>query len=363
MYARSGVEQAPLQTYVLAALFAPSKSVIRKIVGKTAFIDCVRRSPNMPERWDAMLLVLEAHSGKVAAVQFSADGSQLASASDGGEVIVWDPTTGAQQHILEGHSDMATAVQFSLDGSKLASASQDGMIIIWDPTTGAQQHILEGHLDVVTAVQFSADGTKLLSASQDGIIVTWDATTGAQQHILEAHPDVITAVQFSADGSKLASASQDGMITIWDATTGAQQHILEAHSDAVTTVQFSADGTKLASASDDQNIIVWDLKTELPIQLIGNRVYVLDLAFSGDGLYLIANVGGFKLSFPIEVSCSEDVYPLDLRHDYPWISRHGHKVIWLPPTLRPVGVATAVYRAIMVFGHFNGGVSFWEFGV
>jgi WD40 repeat protein len=110
MYARSGIERAPLQVYVSAALFAPSSSVLRKIGRKTTFLSYVKRSPARPERWGALLLTLEGHSNVVNDVQFSPDGSKLASGSWDGDVIVWDASTGAQLHTLEGHSDGVRAV-------------------------------------------------------------------------------------------------------------------------------------------------------------------------------------------------------------------------------------------------------------
>ena len=79
----------------------------------------------------------------VTAVQFLRDGSKLASVSDDGKVIVWDPTTGVKQHTLEGHSHWVTAVQFSRDGRKLASASRDGKVIVWDLTTNTLMEVID----------------------------------------------------------------------------------------------------------------------------------------------------------------------------------------------------------------------------
>jgi WD40 repeat protein len=171
MYARPGIEQAPLQTYVSATLFAPSKSTARQLSWETKFVDCVNRSPQMPEQWGALLLTLEGHSGRIRAVQFSPNGSKLASASDDKTVIVWGPTTGVKQRTLEGHSRGVAAVQFSPDGSKLASASDDGKVIVWDPATGVKQRTLEGHSRGVAAVQFSPDGSKLASASKNKTVI------------------------------------------------------------------------------------------------------------------------------------------------------------------------------------------------
>jgi WD40 repeat protein len=317
MYARPGIEQAPLQVYVSAALFAPSRTVLREVGGKTTLVSCVKRSPPTPEHWSALLLTLEGHSGPVYAVQFSPDGSKLASASRDKKVMVWDPSTGARLHTLEGHSDEVNAVQFSPDGSKLASASHDKKVMVWDPSTGARLHTLEGH-----------------SAG-------------------------VLAVQFSPDGSKLASASDDKKVMVWDPSKGARLHTLEGHSDEVNAVQFSPDGSKLASASDYEKV-VWDLNTNSPVQTIDVGRYVSDLAFSPDGFYLKTNTGSFKLQSVVGESHDENACSFHLQVRDDWILRHGSRTIWLPPELRAPGFATSVFRSFVAFGHSSGAISFWE---
>ena len=201
MYARSGIEQAPLQVYVSAALFTPSKTVLREVGGKTTLVSYVKRSPPTPEHWSALLLTLEGHSGAVKAMQFSPDGSRLASASRD-KVVVWDPSTGAHLHTLEGHSAPVTAVQFSSDGSKLASASWDNKVMVWNPSTGAHLHTLEGHSDVVRAVQFSPDGSKLASASTDNHVIVWDLNINLPIQTIDVE-GYVTNLAFSPDGLSL----------------------------------------------------------------------------------------------------------------------------------------------------------------
>jgi WD40 repeat protein len=200
MYARSGIEQAPLQVYVSAALFAPSRTVLREVGGKTTLVSSVKRSPPTPEHWGALLLTL-VHSGAVTAVQFSPDGSKLASASSDGKVMVWNPSTGAHLHTLEDHSGWVNAVQFSPDGNKLASASASwhNNVMVWDPSTGARLHTLEGHSGEVMAVQFSPDGSKLASASWDKKVMVWDLNTNSTIQTIDAK-GYVTDLAFSPDG-------------------------------------------------------------------------------------------------------------------------------------------------------------------
>jgi WD40 repeat protein len=198
MYARSGIEQAPLQVYVSAALFAPSRTVLREVGGKTTLVSSIKRCPPTPEHWSALLLTL-VHSGAVTAVQFSQDGNKLATASDDGQVMVWDPSTGAHLQTLEGHSSWVIAVQFSPDGSKLASASDDGKVMVWDSSTGAHLHTLEGHSGAVVAVQFSPDGSKLASASYDNKVMVWDLNTNSHVQTIDVG-GYVSDLAFSPDG-------------------------------------------------------------------------------------------------------------------------------------------------------------------
>jgi WD40 repeat protein len=157
---------------------------------------------------------------------------------------VWDPSTRAHLHTLEGHSTWVNAVQFSLDGSKLASASDDKTVIVWDPSTGARLHTLEGHSDAVYAVQFSPDGSKLASASNDNKVMVWDPSTGAHLHTLKGHSGAVYDVQFSPDGSKLASASSDKNVMVWDLNTNSPVQTISV-GGYMSKLAFSRDGDYL----------------------------------------------------------------------------------------------------------------------
>ena len=80
---------------------------------------------------------------------------------------VLDVATGDLGPVLQGHSGVVWDVEFSPDGTTIASAGSDGMIKLWDPATGTELLALAGHSGVVTGLAFSPDGTRLVTSSAD----------------------------------------------------------------------------------------------------------------------------------------------------------------------------------------------------
>ena len=72
------------------------------------------------------------------AVQFSPEGQRLASGSGDKTLRLWDIHTQTPYKTCTGHEHNVLCVSWSPCGKKVASASENGKILVWNPENGTQ---------------------------------------------------------------------------------------------------------------------------------------------------------------------------------------------------------------------------------
>ena len=220
---------------------------------------------------------LRSESGSVSALAFSPDGKFLVAGFGSKSTLgwqtsafplkVWEMETRQLIHHLTGHTGFCVSLDFSPDGSLLASGSYDGQAIIWstdkwksrqklvNPDSEGSKSYIQG---MVNDVSFSPDGATLAMASSASNVHLWDLNTGKHKATLAGHVGRLISLVFSPDGRTLATGGTD-QVRLWNLATNRELMALDTGKltiGDVPSIEFSPDGMQLLAAGS-LNTILW----------------------------------------------------------------------------------------------------------
>ncbi|KAL9715363.1 hypothetical protein Ac2012v2_002027 [Leucoagaricus gongylophorus] len=169
--------------------------------------------------------------------------------------------------ILQGHSDEVWNLQWSHDGSYLATCGKDKTAIIWktglSTETGAviqewSTHlILRDHQYPVGCLAWSLDDSILLTSAEQHIKL-WNAQTGVCVETLTEHSETVTALVWLPNGSGFISGALDGKVIHWNAD-GRLHESWGLMPIRVTDLAVTPDLTRLVTIGMDRNPSLPDL--------------------------------------------------------------------------------------------------------
>ena len=283
------------------------------------------RDDGLIKLWDRssgrMLHAFRASERELEGALFSPDGSILAIV--GGDTIkLWRPAARTLLASMPA-GDGVQGAAFSHDGSRLATAHEgDQVVRLWDVSSRRLVREFRGHTDGVFAVAFSGDDRTIVTGSDDQTIRCWDVATGAERGVWLGHIARVWAVALSPDGRTVASAGGDGTVKLWDPEPPRQRTRLPIA--VPRTFGFTSDGQTLLTfeLEPEWSVARWDVRSgtllgRAPLNLTGSNA---TSAFSRDGRYLAVANGESSITLcdlmtgqrqTLPDPASRDVYALE----------------------------------------------------
>lgn len=193
----------------------------------------------------------------------------------------------------------ARSIVWSRDGKYLYIGTYDKGVAIYDVVNKKLLSFVGNTADV-SSLAISPDGRFLaVGIANDGSVRLWALENAYPKYevtIFPAHGDKVfgydvLGVAFSPDGKLVASSGFDGKVIVWDAFTGEMIKKFDVE-DSVFEIAFSPDGMFLvAGLNVHEEFNVWNTDTwELQKTIKGDQAW--DLAISPDGSKMISAGGG-----------------------------------------------------------------------
>lgn len=262
---------------------------------------------NSTDHPDLLLYKYDVHTAGVITVDWSADGTCVASGGLDGTVQVWNADTGQHIRTYRGHArkhdfvlpiPAVYTVRWSPDSKRIASAGNSASIQIWDPTNGQKIVTYEGHSRVLPSIfhtEWSPDGRRIASTNVslsffEEAVHVWDANDGHRLLKINLRDTLIKptspgGIAWSPDGMRIAAAWGQ-TVQIYNVDTGKRILTYDDHTGWISTVRWSPDGKYLAS-TESHNIHVWDAITGITLgAYVAHERTVRDFAWSPNGRYI-----------------------------------------------------------------------------
>ena len=205
-------------------------------------------------------------------VAFNPTGDLIAFGGGDGTIRIWrvdlllqnrDATAEDAPIILQAHTMPVVDVNFSHNGTQIASAGWDGIVTLWNYDSQRRLKVFSVDEDRAWSAMLSPTGDELATSSENGKVILWDVNGETSRVLDELIPanqyddPTILALAFSLDGSVLAGSSHNGAIFLWDVASGARRTLIEKNGNPVWHLEFSLDGKLLAAANLNSTVHLW----------------------------------------------------------------------------------------------------------
>lgn len=200
---------------------------------------------------------------RVNRMEFSPDGSRLATIDAGGQLTIFSSTGEQLLQPVKLDPMSLHALRWSKDGRSLYVGGQDGMLREVDPMTGVAKRELSltPTFSLMDIDQVPSTDRVLVASEAGQVLIVDTVTFKVVGQPLNVGGTQLQAVAISADAALIAATSRDGSLRLWDAKTGRNLGpSLDAHGQQTFGVAFIGQGAQhLMTGGFDGTVVSWDL--------------------------------------------------------------------------------------------------------
>ena len=202
------------------------------------------------------------HQSTVAAIDFSKDGSRIATAHYGG-ITVWSIGQVTLPPRKFGWAGSHVALKWSTDGKFIATGTQENDIHVWRIAQASDMR-MQGYPAKVKSLSWSADARWLYTSSQP-VFTAWPfAGKGPEGkpplQFGDEGAGLITVVAAHPASEFVAGGYDSGELQLGDIKTRRSVVLKLSDGSAVSALAWSPDGLQIAAGNDNGDLLVIDLR-------------------------------------------------------------------------------------------------------
>jgi WD40 repeat protein len=196
-------------------------------------------------------LETEDHESTIAAMQWSGDGSRIATASYGG-LHVWAVAAGAKSRNFPWKGSLIS-LAWSPGGKVIACGTQECAVRFWRLSSGSASE-MNGYPQKPRSLAWDSRG-RWLATGGAPIVLIWDFSgrgpEGTRPIQLAGHEEIVTELVFAPDAKRFVSGARDGSLLLWEPGRAKKSIARAQLAGEVTGVVWDGDGKRLYAAGAD----------------------------------------------------------------------------------------------------------------
>lgn len=235
------------------------------------YLASIRTPPSIKAR-----RILKGHFGKITALHWAGDSKKVISASQDGNLLLWNAVTTNKLRAITLKSSYVMAVGIEQTKGKLvACGGLDNLCTIYkmDGTGTALNPIeMASHDGFLSCCRFLSED-QILTSSGDSTCLRWNITTGGKvmDSFAEHKADALFLALRPNDPNVFLSCSVDKTIKLWDLRSPqSSKQTFTGHEGDVNGVDFlPSDNNAFATCSDDGTVRLWDVRAYQEVSRFG----------------------------------------------------------------------------------------------